>query len=164
MGSGKSVIGKQLADKLQLDFIDLDNRIEEHSQKSITTLFKEFGEIKFRKLEREVLLKTLVSESNFVLAVGGGTPVYYDNIVQINNYSTSVYLRSHPNHLAERLREEKSHRPLIAHLADEELPEFVAKHLFERRNFYEKAHYTVDVPSKSVHEITKEISHLLNLP
>lgn len=160
MGSGKSTIGKELAALLNLHFIDLDKQIEKHTGKTVSELFKE-GEIKFRKLEREVLLNTLKSNSNIVLAVGGGTPVFYDNMKQLNDYSTSVYLQSNPAHLVERLVNDKSHRPLIAHLSDEALPEFIAKHLFERRNFYEQADLTVSVNSKSTEEITKEIIRLL---
>ncbi len=162
MGSGKSTIGRQLSDKLGIKFLDLDQLIEKHTYKSILQLFQEQGEIKFRKTERELLLNTLNSESDFVLAVGGGTPVYYDNMKQINDFSTSIYLRSNPKNLAERLKSEKSERPLIAHLSDEDLPEFVAKHLFERRNFYEEANYTVDINSKTIDEIVKQIIYLIH--
>lgn len=160
MGSGKTTVGKQLSKELKLKFIDLDALIEEFTQKSIINIFKELGEIKFRKLEREILLGQLESNSEFVLAVGGGTPVYYDNMKQINDYTTSVYLRSNPKFLAERLINEKSNRPLIMHLKDEDLPEFVAKHLFERRNYYEKANFTIDIQPKSTEEITQEIMRL----
>jgi len=163
MGSGKSVVGKALATKLNLEFFDLDQQIQDSAGMTIPELFKQYGEIKFRKLERELLLQTLESRIGFVLALGGGTPVYYDNMKQVNTHSTSFYLRSNLKFLAERLEKEKSKRPLIAHLKDEELPEFIAKHLFERRNFYEQAHHTVDIGSKSVDEITQEIIHLLNL-
>jgi|SRR5690606_24077186 len=157
MGSGKTTIGKELAQKLNVEFLDLDELIQNHTQKSIPELFTMSGEIKFRKIEREVLLQTLDSDKNYVLAVGGGTPVYYDNMDLIQQHTTSVYLRSNPRFLAERLILEKSNRPMIAHLNNEDLPEFVAKHLFERRNFYEKADFTLDISSKSVDEITSEI-------
>ena len=160
MGSGKTTIGKDLSEKLHLNFKDLDLLIEESTQKSISALFKELGEIKFRKLERKILLSQLESDSDFVLALGGGTPVYYDNMKQINDYTTCVYLRANPKFLAERLIHEKPIRPLIAHLADEDLREFVAKHLFERRNFYEEANYVIDIHLKSPQEITNEIMHL----
>lgn len=163
MGSGKSFIGKTLASKLNMNFIDLDREIEDSAGIMISELFRQQGEIKFRKLEHELLLKNLESEKSFIMALGGGAPAYYDNMKQVNNHSFSFYLRANPKSLAERLVGEKSNRPLIAHLSDEELPEFIAKHLFERRNFYEKAKFTIDVNSKSPNEISEEIIHRLNL-
>lgn len=163
MGSGKTTIGRELAKKLNIDFLDLDELIQNHTQKSISAFFKESGEIKFRKTEREVLISILGSEKDYVLAVGGGTPVYYDNMNLIKENTTSIYLRSNPKFLSERLVQEKSKRPVIAHLKDEQLPEFVAKHLFERRNFYEESNYTIDIPAKSVNEITNEIIQLPGL-
>lgn len=163
MGSGKTTIGKELAEKLKIDFLDLDKLIEIHAQKTISELFKELGEIRFRKIEREVLMDVLNKKSDFVLAVGGGTPVYYNNINLINEQTISIYLRSNPKFLAERLIHEKSNRPMIAHLADDDLLEFVAKHLFERRNFYEESNYKIDIQSKSVIDISEEIIHLLDL-
>lgn len=163
MGSGKTTIGRELAKDLITDFFDLDGLIQNHNNKTIFELFKDLGEIKFRKIEREVLMDVLNSEKDYVLAVGGGTPVYYDNMNLINEKTISIYLRSNPKYLAERLIPEKLDRPLIAHLKDEELPEFVAKHLFERRNFYELSTYTIDIPNKSVSEIKSEIIQLLDL-
>lgn len=160
MGSGKTTIGRHLSEILGIKFLDLDELIQGFAQKNIAEIFKDVGEIKFRKLEREILLNQLASESEFILAVGGGTPVYYDNMKQINDHSTSIYLRSNPNFLSERLIHEKSSRPLIAHVRDEDLTEFVAKHLFERRNFYEEANYVINIHSKSTDEITQEIMHL----
>lgn len=163
MGSGKTTIGRELAKKLKIDFMDLDELIQNDAKKSVSEFFKTSGEIKFRKTEREVLMNALNSEKDYVLAVGGGTPVYYDNMDLINENTTSIYLRANPKYLAERLIPEKSERPMIAHLKNEELPEFVAKHLFERRNFYEESNYTVDIYSKSLSEISNEIIQLLNL-
>lgn len=163
MGSGKSTVAAALAEKLSIPFIDLDRQIEIATSKTISDLFKEGGEIKFRKTEKEVLTNVLNSDAEFVLATGGGTPVYFDNMDLINEYTTSVYLRAKPQELSERLLPEKSVRPLIAHLPDESMPEFVAKHLFERRNFYEQSHLTIDIGSKSAEEITEEIIRLLNL-
>ena len=162
MGSGKSAVGLDLATKLNIPFIDLDSWIETKMNQSISELFKTLGEIKFRKLENESLLEILQNESDFVLATGGGTPVYYNNMSMIETLSESFYLRLNPSQLTERLINEKSTRPLIAHIKDEDLPEFIAKHLFERRNFYEKAKYKLDVGPKSIQEISSEIINLLN--
>ena len=162
MGSGKSTVGKELASQLNIDFFDLDQFIETQHNSSIENLFQTKGEIVFRKLEREALLEILSLEKPFVLALGGGTPAYYKNMNEIINRSFSVYLRLNPKELTARLKNEKSLRPLISHLSDEELPEFIAKHLFERCEFYEMADFKLDGKEKSINQIVSEI--IQNLP
>lgn len=157
MGSGKTTIGKELAKTFNYKFIDLDEFIEASENQSISEIFKNGGEIKFRKLERLYLLKILEEEKNAVIALGGGTPVYYDNIDKINEHSFSFYLRMTPPQLFERLVKEKDSRPMIAHIDDNELTEYIAKHLFERRNYYEQSKFTIDVKDKSVKQIVEEI-------
>lgn len=157
MGSGKTTIGRQLAASLQLNFLDLDELIEQNQGKSIHRIFTESGQIKFRKLEKQILDEVLTTEDDFVLALGGGTPAYFDNMDFINQNTTSVYLRADMGSLLERLKEEKDKRPLLSHLDPDELPEFLAKHLFERRNFYERADFVVDIKNKTISEITAQI-------
>lgn len=157
MGSGKSTIGKELAKTFNYKFIDLDDYIEASENQSISEIFKNGGEIKFRKLERFYLLEILEEEKNAVIALGGGTPVYYDNIDKINEHSFSFYLRMTPPELFERLVKEKDSRPMIAHIDDNELTEYIAKHLFERRNYYEQSKFTIDLKDKSVKQIVEEI-------
>lgn len=157
MGSGKSTIGKELAEKLNFKFIDFDKYIENSENKTIVEIFKNGGEIKFRKIERNYLLKILGEETNSVIAMGGGTPVYYDNIEKINQYSASFYLRMTPTELYKRLLKEKNKRPLIARIENENLTEFIGKHLFERRNYYEKSKFKIDIKNKNVKQISEEI-------
>lgn len=161
MGSGKTTVGEKLAEALQLEFIDLDQKIETNQNKSIVKIFTELGQIKFRKIEKQSLTEILERSNNFVLATGGGTPAYYNNIEQLNQHTDSIYLRTPIPELLQRLSQEKTNRPLLAHLNEEQLSEFVAKHLFERREFYEKAKNTVDTKNKSIQEITDEIIRLL---
>ncbi len=153
MGSGKSFIGKQLADRLSLPFFDLDSFIEEKEQQSIATIFKDKGQIYFRKREHETLLDVLKNQDNIILSLGGGTPCFYDNMDHINQNSVCFYLKSNITTLSKRLQKEKEQRPLIAHLQEGQLPEFIAKHLFERRPFYEKARYIIDTEQQSLEEI-----------
>lgn len=164
MGSGKSTIGKLLAKTLGISFVDLDDQIERKTNQSISDTINALGEIRFRKLEKDTLEEVLSLEDDFVLSLGGGTPVYYDNMNQINLHSHSIYLRINPMELSNRLIHEKENRPLIARIPDDELTEFIAKHLFERSTFYSQAKSMLDVKSKSVDELVEEIMLLLPHP
>ncbi len=163
MGSGKSTIGRQLANQIGLDFVDLDQKIEKDQNKSISELFSTQGHIKFRKIEKHTLDKILIENENFVLALGGGTPAYYDNIDVINQHSISIYLRVQLPTLIERLNLQKENRPMISHLDPDDMPEFVAKHFFERKVFYENAQLIIDVRQKTENEIVEEIIQHLQL-
>jgi len=133
-------VGKQLAQKLSLPFLDLDAHIEVQSGMKITEIFKEKGEIFFRKKEHEFLKELLEQPDDAVIALGGGTPCYSNNMDLILSHSQNVfYLRLDIASLAKRLQTEKDQRPLIMHLPDLELPEFIGKHLFERSPFYNQA-------------------------
>lgn len=140
MGSGKSTVGKQLAQKLSLPFLDLDTYIEEMTGSTIAQIFKEKGEIFFRQKEHQYLKELLEQSDDAVIALGGGTPCYSNNMELILSHSRNVfYLRLGIASLAKRLQSEKDQRPLIRHLPDLELPEFIGKHLFERTPFYNRA-------------------------
>lgn len=161
MGSGKSTVGRLLAGKLNLPFLDLDDLIVQKSQKSIAEIFKISGEIKFRQQEREILREILEQNEDFVLALGGGTPAYYDNIDLINENSLAVYLRLSPVEIVRRLENETDKRPLLSHLKPEEILEFIAKHLFERRPYYEKAKIILDIQQLNPEAIAEKIiTHL----
>ena len=157
MGTGKSHISNILSNKLNFKLFDLDQEISNKFELSIAEIFKNHGEIFFRKAEKETLNEILSSEEHLILSVGGGTPVYYDNMERINDKSISIYLRTGVSTLTERLKKNKHKRPLIAKIADEDLPEFIAKHLFERNSFYSKAHYIVDTDQKTTEEVAEEI-------
>lgn len=160
MGSGKSHISKILSKKNQLKLIDLDKEISLKNEMTISEIFEKKGEIYFRKEEREMLEKILTTEKNCVLSIGGGTPAYYNNMELINQNSESVFLRASVGQLTERLLKRKLKRPLIAKISDEDLPEFVAKHLFERNVFYSQAKFIVDTDNKTPGRVAGEISAL----
>lgn len=139
MASGKSTIAALLANKLNYEAIDLDDFIEQKAGIKVNDIFNQKGEIHFRKLESLFLDEILHKKDKIVLAVGGGTPCYANNIKIINKLATSVYIKLPISNLVERLKPERQQRPLVAHLNDKDLKEFVAKHLFERQNFYNQA-------------------------
>lgn len=163
MGSGKSHISKILSEKIGFKLIDLDREISKRNKLTIPEIFKKKGEIYFRKQEREILEELLATEENIVLSLGGGTPVYYNNMEIINHNSKSIFLRTSINTLIERISKQKEKRPLIANISDENLPEFIAKHLFERNEFYSKAQFLISTDSKEPEEIMNEIIEKLYL-
>ena len=159
MGSGKSTVGQLLAQNSKTNFLDLDEYIEQNQQATIAEIFKSKGEIVFRKLESEAVKDLINQSDNLVLALGGGTPCYGD---------TMSFLLQHPNvitvalnisikNLSERLVKEKAKRPLIASIKDEDIPEFIAKHLFERSFFYNQAEIRIQTDSLSVSETVATI-------
>ncbi|NIJ46040.1 shikimate kinase [Wenyingzhuangia heitensis] len=157
MGCGKSAISKSLSHQLNSKRIDLDDYIEKREGMKIADIFAKKGEIYFRKLETTCLEELLDSKEDFILSLGGGTPCFGTNMELINEKSTSVYLSANIPTLVARLLPEKSKRPLIARINDDDLPEFIGKHLFERRPFYLQAKIAVSVDQKSVNGIAKEI-------
>ncbi|NER09079.1 shikimate kinase [Muriicola jejuensis] len=162
MGSGKSVVGKALAARLGLPFLDLDDQIEKELGMDIPEIFKEKGEIFFRKKEHEFLREILRSKEAFVLSTGGGTPCYSGNMDLLLATTAQIfYLQLSVFSLTNRLLAEKHHRPLISHLQHADLQEFIGKHLFERRPFYSRAHHTIHCDGRSVDEVVLEITKKL---
>ena len=163
MGSGKTTVGKLLAKDLEFEFIDLDDYIEDNLNEKISTIFQEKGEIYFRRKESELLKEVLNDTGNLVIAVGGGTPCYGTNMDLILKETAFVfYLKLSIASLIERLHNEKEHRPLIAHLKDEDIPEFIGKHIFERGGFYSRAHFTINADNKDAVTVKNEILGLLS--
>ncbi len=162
MGSGKSVVGQLLADTLELPFLDLDEYIESELQESISQVFSKKGEIYFRKKEHEYLQKVLLDNDHLVLATGGGTPCYFGNMEFLLKQTPYVfYLQVSVHELSRRLSKEKQHRPIISHLNDDSLPDYIGKHLFERNPFYMMANHNIVCDGKSIEEVTTEIEDKL---
>jgi len=162
MASGKSFVGSVLADNLNLQFIDLDAYIEQKENNSISEIFKQKGEIYFRIKESECLTALLDLKEPTIISLGGGTPCYGNNMKLIEEHSTSFYLKASISTIFNRLQHETNQRPLVATIGAENLQEYVAKHLFERNPYYEKATYTISVNDKKIEEIVEEIN--LKLP
>jgi shikimate kinase len=162
MGSGKSVIGKKLAIAIGVDFLDLDDLIEKNMEMPIDKIFSLKGELYFRKLEHQLFIKSLQRQNNMIISTGGGTPCYFNNHELLNSQNViSIYLKASIETLANRLINNIQNRPLIAHLSDIEIKEFIAKHLFERNYYYNQATYKIDVDGKSINQILSEIKKLV---
>ena len=160
MGSGKTSVGKVLAEELKIPFRDLDTEIEMVESKSIPEIFQEKGEIYFRKLENRTVRDLLSHDNDFVLATGGGTPCYANSLaIMLDAPNTlTVYLKAPISVLGNRLFLEREKRPLISHLESREaLMEFLGIHLFERSHFYNQAGLVIDANADSPEEIAQRI-------
>jgi Shikimate kinase len=158
MGSGKTTIGKLLANKMGYNFVDMDAHIEEKHFKTITQIFAEKGEDEFRRLEQKSLHEVAEFE-NVIIATGGGAPCFFDNMEYMNSHGLTIYLKLTPNELAERLELiGTSKRPLLAGKNSVELREFIAAGLAKREPYYEKAAYSL---SGSIEETVTKIHKLI---
>jgi shikimate kinase len=138
MGAGKTTIGKCLAEKLKLSFIDLDIFIENRYHKTIGELFAGKGETCFREIERN-LLQEVAQFENVIISTGGGTPCFFDNMATMNRAGITIYLQTGVDELVNRLKTGKEKRPLLKDKTDRELKEFVASNLEKREPFYKQA-------------------------
>lgn len=138
MGSGKTYVGERIARELGIPFYDLDEYIEEKEDKSIKKIFEKKGEEYFRQLERKCLRDFGIT-GDAVIACGGGTPCFFNNLEWMNEVGISIYLQTPVKLLVERLSNDPAQRPLIANKSATELQNFVEKKLAERAPFYQKA-------------------------
>lgn len=141
MSSGKTTLGKKLARLLQYTFTDLDRLIEEDQHADIPKVFREKGEPHFREVESR-MLKTLQPNRNLVIAAGGGTPCFHDNMDYIKTLGISIFLDVPAADLARRIDHHgKDDRPVLSGAAS--LRETLEKKIEERRPYYSKADITL---------------------
>lgn len=154
MGAGKSTIGKELAQRLGLGFIDLDQLVEEIHKKSIASIFSEEGEPTFRQFEIE-MLDSIKNKTNFVIATGGGTPLTERNWQTLSEMGTIIYLQASGKEILKRLNAwEQSVRPLIqADLTIETLDTLLS----ERAKWYERADLEISTDGASTENIVTKI-------
>ena len=159
MGSGKTHWGRLLSEKLGIRFFDLDEEIVEAAGKPITEIFATTGEEHFRMLEKDVLHQLTERHDSFIMACGGGTPCYFNNIEFMNQAGTSVWINTPVETLFSRLVNQKSNRPLIRDLSDEQLRGFISKKFSDRRMYYEQAELVVDEEPVELDKLIETIFH-----
>tara|TARA_Y100001968_G_C18857604_1_gene481061 strand:+ start:53 stop:565 length:513 start_codon:yes stop_codon:yes gene_type:complete len=160
-GSNKTNIAKKIANKLELDFLDLHQLIEKEEKISIPKILISKGDVIFRKIENNYLKNLIENKTKFVLSLEEGTPCYSNNINLITRKNiVSVYLEYSINNLADILFKNPS--IILRNFSKDKLKEYIAKHIFERKSYYEKSKIIVDCDQKSEAMIINEILTKLN--
>jgi len=156
MGSGKTTVGKKLAHKLNYRFVDLDDVIEKKAGYSITEIFQQQGESFFRQLEHEALKETFLF-TNTVISTGGGTPIFFNNMEQMNAQGITIYIELSPKSLVDRLKDSAAKRPLIMDKTEAELLQFIETGLQQREPYYKKAEVIANGISLTVETIIQAL-------
>ena len=158
MGTGKSAVGKLVAELLHFDFIDTDDLIEKETGQSISEIFEQQGEPAFRKYERDVV-NTLVERRNAVIATGGGLPTDPANLASLKSHALVVCLWASPETILQRVSGQ-THRPLL------QTPNPVAKIrelLAQRAPAYHQADVLIQTGFRSSREVAQQVLHQFNM-
>lgn len=143
MGSGKSYWAQQIAAATNLHWIDLDTDIEKRNGTTIKEIFETYeGEANFRLLEQKALHQ-LATYNNIIIATGGGTPCFFDNMEWMNAHGITIFIKDPVSILVQRLQAEKAKRPLISRSPNQALHQFLTEKLADRIDFYSKAQHTI---------------------
>jgi shikimate kinase len=158
MGTGKTEVGRKLAEKLKMNFVDMDDLIESEEGMKISEIFARFGESYFRRIEKEIA-KRVSKLNNHVIATGGGVVLDEENLNNFRKNGILICLTATPEAIFERTSK-STHRPLL----NEANPmEKIKKLLQYRAPFYAKAQYSVDTTDLSIQEVADRIIGILKL-
>lgn len=155
--SGKTSIGKKLAKHLNMEFIDLDEVIEEREGKTIPDLYSELGDERFRLIEWEAL-KEVVKKDNLLVSLGGGTPCHCDNMNLIEQCGEVIYIHLDNDTLVSRLKDATKDRPIVLNKSDEELRDYVEEIRDRCEHHYLRAKYFVEGKDLTVEKIISTIN------
>ena len=156
MGTGKTTVGKELAGKLNLEFVDLDSVIERREGKKISKIFEEDGETYFRQLEKQVV-KDCSEGGPRVLATGGGAIIDPENLEALKSNGVVILLEADTETIIKRTKDD-TYRPL---LLVQDPKKRIEELLESRRSFYNKADYKIDTSAMGVNEVVNQILGIL---
>ncbi|MBQ9545893.1 MAG: shikimate kinase [Bacteroidales bacterium] len=161
MYSGKTTVGRKLADALGYDFLDLDQAIETRYHTTLPLFFKRYGEPMFRQVEMQMLHDTSRMD-NVVISTGGGTPCFSDNMQWINDNGTSIYLRLTEESICQRMECSRKCRPTVMALPPEERKQFIHDQLSARLPIYQQARHTIVADGMDTKDIISTILQAIN--
>lgn len=143
MGTGKTAWGSRWSQRFQMPFLDLDELIEQEAGKSVVDIFEKEGEDFFRIKEAE-LLRSKCDEAGHIIACGGGTPCFYENMQWMNEKGFTIYLSANAPFILNNVLAEKEKRPLVKNINEAELLFFIEQKMKERVSFYNMANLVLD--------------------
>lgn len=152
MGSGKSTLGRLLAASLNLLFLDMDDEFEARFKISINDFFTKYGEDAFRKIEHKLLIDILLIQ-DAIISTGGGTPCFFNNMDLMNGNGLTIYLKTGPGLLLQRLAASPRRRPVIQLMEGGFSIEKLTEHLASREKYYLSANKVVQSANPDVEEI-----------
>lgn len=162
MGCGKSRWGKIVAKHYGFRFIDLDTLIEEREDLNVPEIFEKHGESGFRKREHDAL-ESISDEENIIVATGGGAPCFNKNMEEMNRLGTTLFIECSPQLLRERITESDTERPLVKNFSQDELLNYIIRHLNNRMPFYEQSHYKLVSGNLELDDFTAILDPIINL-
>lgn len=155
--SGKTTTGRKLARKLGMDFIDLDDHIEQMTGRSVPEIFSTEGETEFRNLEWKAL-KDVVKRDNIIVSTGGGVPCHCDNMNLMEKYGEIIYLRLNNDTLVSRLEKATSDRPIVKNKTRGELYQYIVDLKNECEHHYMRARYIIDGESLKIDKLIETLN------
>ena len=158
MGTGKTSVGRLVADQLHFDYLDTDEMIQLRAGRTIADIFAKDGEAAFRQQEQEIV-NELAARKRTVIATGGGLPTIEANITSLKTHALTVCLWASPEKIWERVRNQ-THRPL---LCGPEPRLKISELLAGREPFYRQADVLINTDLRSVREVAQQVVHQFKL-
>lgn len=152
--SGKTTTGRKLALKLGMDFIDLDDHIEQMTGRSVPEIYSTEGETEFRNLEWKAL-KDVVKKDNMIVSTGGGVPCHCENMNLMEKYGEIIYLRLNNDTLVSRLEKAAADRPIVKNKTRGELYQYIVDLKNKCEHHYMRARYIIDGESLKIENLVE---------
>lgn len=150
-------MGKKLAHRLNMEFIDLDDVIEKNEKKSIPELYQDVGDEEFRVLEWKAL-KEVIKKDNIIVSTGGGAPCHCDNMNLMEKYGEVLYIHLDNDTLVSRLISATKNRPIVLNKSEEELRKYVMDQRYRCEHHYTRAKYIVEGKDLTVERMIRALN------